>query len=67
MYNRAKRNLASEFMYALDKGADAAESYLEELLKQRFKARPAGAIRTPAPVLPLRPDGETDGSASQAE
>ena len=32
MYTRAKKNLASEFMYALDKDEDAAEAYLDELL-----------------------------------
>jgi CarD family transcriptional regulator len=39
MYTRAKRNLASELMYALDK-EDGAESYLDELLQERFGARP---------------------------
>jgi CarD family transcriptional regulator len=39
MYMRAKRNLASEFMYALDKDEDGAESYLDELLKERCGAR----------------------------
>ena len=32
MYTRAKKILASEFMYALDKDEDAAEAYLDELL-----------------------------------
>jgi CarD family transcriptional regulator len=39
MYMRAKRNLASEFMYALDKDEDGAQSYLDELLKKRCGAR----------------------------
>ena len=39
MYMRAKKNLASEFMYALDKDEDGAESYLDELLKERCGAR----------------------------
>ena len=39
MYTRAKKNLASEFMYALDKDEDGAESYLDELLKERCGAR----------------------------
>jgi CarD family transcriptional regulator, regulator of rRNA transcription len=47
MYRRAKKNLASEFMYALDEDEDGARSYLDELLKERFGARPGGAIRTP--------------------
>ena len=47
MYTRAKKNLASELMYALEKGEDGAESYLDELLGERFGARPGGAIRTP--------------------
>ena len=38
MYSRAKRNLASEFMYALDKDENGAESYLDELLEERFGA-----------------------------
>lgn len=67
MYKRAKRNLASELMYALDKGEDAAESYLDWLLEQPFGTESEGSIGTPAPVLPLTPDGETDGSASQAD
>ena len=32
MYTRAKKILASEFMYALDKDEDEAEIYLDELL-----------------------------------
>jgi len=40
MYTRAKKNLASELMYALDKDEDGAESYLDELLEERFGARP---------------------------
>ncbi len=36
MYMRAKKILASEFMYALDKDADGAEEYLDELLEERF-------------------------------
>ena len=32
MYTRAKKILASELMYALDKDEDAAEAYLDELL-----------------------------------
>jgi CarD family transcriptional regulator len=39
MYTRAKKNLASEFMYALDKDEDGAESYLDELLEERFGAK----------------------------
>jgi CarD family transcriptional regulator len=38
MYTRAKKILASEFMYALDKDEDGAESYLDELLEERFGA-----------------------------
>ena len=36
MYTRAKKILASEFMYALDKDEDGAEGYLDELLEERF-------------------------------
>jgi CarD family transcriptional regulator len=43
MYTRAKKILASEFMYALDKDEDGAESYLDELLEERFGAPKATA------------------------
>jgi CarD family transcriptional regulator len=36
MYTRAKKILASEFMYVLDKDEDQAESYLDMLLEERF-------------------------------
>jgi CarD family transcriptional regulator len=36
MYTRAKKILASEFMYALDKDEDGAENYLDGLLEERF-------------------------------
>jgi len=39
MYTRAKKILASEFMYALDKDEDGAETYLDELLEDRFGAK----------------------------
>ena len=38
MYTRAKKILASEFMYALDKDEEGAEEYLDELLNERFGA-----------------------------
>jgi CarD family transcriptional regulator len=38
MYTRAKKILASEFMYALDKDEEGAEEYLDELLTERFGA-----------------------------
>jgi CarD family transcriptional regulator len=38
MYTRAKKILASEFMYALDKDEDGAEEYIDELLEERFGA-----------------------------
>jgi len=34
MYTRAKKILASELMYALDKSDDEAEAYLDELLSR---------------------------------
>jgi CarD family transcriptional regulator len=43
MYTRAKKILASEFMYALDKDEDGAENYLDELLEERFGAAKATA------------------------
>ena len=39
MYTRAKKILASEFMYALDKDEDGAEEYLDSLLEDRFGAK----------------------------
>ncbi len=39
MYTRAKKILASEFMYALDRDAEEAEEYLDELLEERFAAK----------------------------
>ena len=41
MYTRAKKILASEFMYALDKDEDGAEEYIDELLEERFGATAA--------------------------
>jgi CarD family transcriptional regulator len=38
MYTRAKKILASEFMYALEKDEAGAEAYLDELLEERFGA-----------------------------
>jgi CarD family transcriptional regulator len=38
MYTRAKKILASEFMYALDKDEDGAEEYLDGLLEERYAA-----------------------------
>jgi CarD family transcriptional regulator len=39
MYTRAKKILASEFMYALGKDEDGAEAYLDDLLEERFGAK----------------------------
>ena len=39
MYTRAKKILASEFMYALDKDEDGAEAFMDELLEERFGAK----------------------------
>ncbi len=36
MYTRAKKILASEFMYALDKDEEGAEDYIDGLLEERF-------------------------------
>jgi CarD family transcriptional regulator len=38
MYTRAKQILATEFTYVLDKEADGAAGYLDELLTARFGA-----------------------------
>ena len=39
MYTRAKKILASEFMYVLDKDADGAEEYLDGLLEERHSVK----------------------------
>jgi CarD family transcriptional regulator len=41
MYTRAKKILASEFMYALDKDEEQTEEYLDELLAERFGEKAA--------------------------
>jgi len=38
MYTRAKKILASEFMYALDSDEEGAEEFLDGLLEERFAA-----------------------------
>jgi CarD family transcriptional regulator len=43
MYTRAKKILASEFMYALDKDEEGAEEYLDGLLEDRYAATVAAA------------------------
>jgi CarD family transcriptional regulator len=42
MFTRAKKILASELMYALDKDEDDAESYLDELLADSAASKLAG-------------------------
>jgi CarD family transcriptional regulator len=37
MYTRAKKILASEMMYALEKSEDEAEAYLDDLLQRSDK------------------------------
>jgi CarD family transcriptional regulator len=43
MYTRAKKILASEFMYALDKDEEGAEEYLDGLLEDRYAATVSAA------------------------
>lgn len=43
MYTRAKKILASELMYALDKSEDEAEAYLDDLLSESAGAQVAAA------------------------
>jgi CarD family transcriptional regulator len=43
MYTRAKKILASELMYALDKSEDEAEAYLDDLLSESAGAKVAAA------------------------
>jgi CarD family transcriptional regulator len=45
MYTRAKKILASELMYALDKDEDEAESYLDELLADSASSQLATAAK----------------------
>jgi CarD family transcriptional regulator len=45
MFTRAKKILASELMYALDKDEDEAESYLDELLATSASSQLAGASK----------------------
>ncbi len=43
MFTRAKKILASELMYALDKDEDEAESYLDDLLAESASTKVAVA------------------------
>jgi CarD family transcriptional regulator len=43
MYTRAKKILASEFMYALEKDEEGAEEYIDGLLEDRFGTAKATA------------------------
>jgi CarD family transcriptional regulator len=43
MYTRAKKILASELMYALDKDEEGAESYLDELISEAHAGRNGAA------------------------
>jgi CarD family transcriptional regulator len=45
MFTRAKKILASELMYALDKDEDEAESYLDELLATSASSQMAAAAK----------------------
>jgi CarD family transcriptional regulator len=45
MFTRAKKILASELMYALDKDETDAEDYLDELLCRPSSSEPAVAVR----------------------
>ncbi|MCW3000189.1 MAG: CarD family transcriptional regulator [Solirubrobacterales bacterium] len=46
MYTRAKKILASELMYALDKSEDDAEAYLDDLLAESAGAQVAAAAKS---------------------
>jgi len=45
MFTRAKKILASELMYALDKGEEEAEAYLDDLLTQSAEEKVAAAAK----------------------
>ena len=56
MYTRAKKILASEMMYALEKTEDEAEAYLDEiLLRTAEQLAAAGATRLEQPAPIIRP------------
>ena len=48
MYTRAKKILASELMYALEKAEEQAEAYLDELLQRSGEEKLAGSRKLPA-------------------
>ena len=61
MYTRAKKILASEMMYALEKTEDEAEAYLDEILlrtaEQLAAAAPDRGLTNPAPTQPMGASG----------
>ena len=65
MYTRAKKILASEFMYALGKDEDGAEAYLDELLEERFGATGA-CLTVPQPQRSSRPPAPASDSEPAA-
>ena len=65
MYTRAKKILASEFMYALDKDEDGAEEYIDGLLEERFGAtrhRLSGGSHHAAAMIAAAGSGERLGA-----
>ena len=62
MYTRAKKILASELMYALDKTEDEAEAYLDEILPRSRSWRPPAS----APAPTHDPRHAADGVRRQA-
>ena len=63
MYTRAKKILASEFMYALDKDEEGAEEYLDGLLEERFGASQGDCLtRLATAVIAAAGSGERLGA-----
>ncbi len=62
MYTRAKKILASEFMYALDKDEDGAEEYLDGLLEERFAATASASSPAVTAVIAAAGSGERLGA-----
>ena len=56
MYTRAKKILASEMMYALEKTEDEAEAYLDEILLRTAEQLAAAGAARPTDVSISGPD-----------
>ena len=64
MYTRAKKILASEMMYALEKTEDEAEAYLDEILLRTAEQLAAAAPSARIALAPFRPPSHPPAGAS---